>query len=348
MNRLIPALGAVALGASLAVAIPSPSSAHIPAATATCDGVQIRATDYEAGRENEWHVTLDTAARTFVTGDYFGAGLDMVIPVDQGGAVTSWSVRIEGYDGEYVGDFSGTVGPCGEPEPEVVRIAYPRGLVTEPTCEAAGTVILTPGDGYTWGPIVDGEATATTIDDRTLFPNGLRTYTATGLVAEPILPQEVCNPKPEPIREFTEWVGGPDCETGVYTETRTRTRTDWVLVDDVWVLGEPVQVVQTRTHDVQPGDCPEPVVEPDPEPTDEPTDEPEGEIGDPTPEETIAESETEPVVETDEAATPEETPNLPNTGASADYRQGMILGGTAAAIGLLALLALAVTRRRRV
>lgn len=68
--------------------------------------------------------------------------------------------------------------------------------------------------------------------------------------------------KPEPIVTDTDTRGVPDCDTQDVTITHTHTVTDWVLVDNVWVKGEPVVTTTTDTTKASAEECPLPPVIP--------------------------------------------------------------------------------------
>ncbi|WAB82389.1 hypothetical protein OVN18_05135 [Microcella daejeonensis] len=57
--------------------------------------------------------------------------------------------------------------------------------------------------------------------------------------------------QPDALVVRGEWmVGEPDCDSRTVTETRTITRTEFVLVDREWVPGEPVVTERERTRDM--------------------------------------------------------------------------------------------------
>lgn len=61
--------------------------------------------------------------------------------------------------------------------------------------------------------------------------------------------------KPEPI-VTTEVTEDTDCEADVVTKTTTTTTVDWVLVDNVWVRGEPVVTTVAEDRAATAEDCP--------------------------------------------------------------------------------------------
>src|SRR4051794_41135217 len=100
----VPVLLTMGLGAFVA----SPASAHTPAVSASCSGVHVGGTGYDAGMANRWSVTINGATQSGT----FGASFDQTFPVPQGGATSTWSAFVEAADGTYPGDGSGSVGPC--------------------------------------------------------------------------------------------------------------------------------------------------------------------------------------------------------------------------------------------
>src|SRR6478735_11871053 len=105
----LAALVATGFGAILA----APASAHTPDISASCSGVHVGATAYDAGLANRWSVTINGVTQTGT----FGASFDQTFPVPQDGATSTWSAFVEAADGSYHGAGSGDVGPCGTPPP---------------------------------------------------------------------------------------------------------------------------------------------------------------------------------------------------------------------------------------
>lgn len=69
-------------------------------------------------------------------------------------------------------------------------------------------------------------------------------------------------PKPEVKVTYTDWVGGQaECGQATLVQTRTKTVTDWTLVNHVWVAGTPVVTTETRTIEIRVTPC-EPHKEP--------------------------------------------------------------------------------------
>lgn len=105
------AAAAVGIGVLGALFIATPASAHTPKITASCTGVVLDANSYEGNKANKWEVTIGDNTQTGT----FGANLNQTFPVPQDGKTTTWSAKIEAYNGSYsTGLKTGTVGPCGD------------------------------------------------------------------------------------------------------------------------------------------------------------------------------------------------------------------------------------------
>jgi LPXTG-motif cell wall-anchored protein len=104
------------------------ASAHTPAIQITCDGVKLHATNYDGNAVNTWSVAINGE----VVDGTFGASLDKVIPVPQGGAITDAGAQISDANKTpaYSTSYVTTVGPCGEKPPVVVVPGKPNVIVT--------------------------------------------------------------------------------------------------------------------------------------------------------------------------------------------------------------------------
>ena len=89
------------------------ASAHTPTISASCEGVHLTATNYEADKDNSWSVTIGGVEQHGT----FGSSFNQTFPVPQDGATTQWSATIQAQDGGYKGTDGGSVGPCGEAPP---------------------------------------------------------------------------------------------------------------------------------------------------------------------------------------------------------------------------------------
>lgn len=110
-----------------AVLLAPPADAHTPNITASCAGVRIQASSYQANQTNRWSVTIAgvTQSGTFAT------GMDQTFPVPQGGASTAWSASIDVVQSNTYDQFrSGTVGPCGTATPTPTPTPTPSSTPT--------------------------------------------------------------------------------------------------------------------------------------------------------------------------------------------------------------------------
>src|SRR5690348_18321161 len=94
--------------------IASPASAHTPSASASCDGVTVSGAGYESAITNTLSITLDGGAP--VTQDFDTDGT-LTVPVPQDGQVHQWTADVDTSNGQYELHQSGSVGPCGTPQP---------------------------------------------------------------------------------------------------------------------------------------------------------------------------------------------------------------------------------------
>lgn len=164
-QRIILALVAVIGGMFL---VAPPASAHTPSITATCEGIVLKATAYDGGKDNTWTVTVGGATSSGT----FGSSFSRTFPVAQGGASTEWSATIKGWNGEYAQSKSGTVGPCGtkpvpvKPKDKVVVTEAEKVKCEEKVVVKTITTTTTPfvlneaGDAY-----VEGTPVVTTKDE---------------------------------------------------------------------------------------------------------------------------------------------------------------------------------------
>jgi LPXTG-motif cell wall-anchored protein len=133
MKHPIPTIATAAIIGASSVFLASPVSAHTPGVSASCDGIRVQGSNYEADKANLWSVTVGGTE----THGTFAGSLDHTVPVPQGGATTTWSAYVEAADGGYHGEGSGTVGPCGEvvvpPKPK--DDSETRDKVQPPNCE---------------------------------------------------------------------------------------------------------------------------------------------------------------------------------------------------------------------
>lgn len=183
LSALVSALALSVIG--IGVFAPE-ASAHVPKISASCDGVVVSGTNYDATKANVWTATVNGVT----TSGTFGATLNKTFPVPQDGATTTWSAHIAAFDGGYPDTKSGTVGPCGV-KPDVKDAA--ASISTTPaTCTSGeilnlGTPVAAVWSGTSQGAVGPREysVTATAITGH-LFGNGDTTTTLTGSLAGPL------------------------------------------------------------------------------------------------------------------------------------------------------------------
>lgn len=136
----------------------------------------------------------------------------------------------------------------------IKTIANPVWSTTPATCDATGTIVFSPGEGYTWGNYNanSGLNTATTVNSKTLFANGTRYFTIPKTFAEPKLDATkppCADPEPETKIEYGDWVEEElNCDTKSVVSTRSVTTTTYTLVGTKWVANEPVVTTETKTR----------------------------------------------------------------------------------------------------
>jgi hypothetical protein len=100
----------VAVAIAIVLGFRQTASAHTAVLSASCEGVVVDATNFDADETNRWSVTINGETQSGT----FGAEFYKVFPVLKGGQTTSWSGWVEDEQGVYVFENSGVVGPCGE------------------------------------------------------------------------------------------------------------------------------------------------------------------------------------------------------------------------------------------
>lgn len=230
------------------------ASAHTPSVSASCSGVRLVGTAYDSGVANRWTATVDGKT----TSGTFGATLDQVIPVPQGGATTSWSATIEAFDGSYRQSRSGTVGPCGKPpvpeqpadEVEVRERTMPPDCTTFTVTtvkESRVTPYVYDKTSNSWVPGAPGEWKQT---DRT---------------TREASPQE-CTRPPEPeLTERREVTSNPDCATFTTTTEVQARDAVFVFTQGAWAQDGFTEwrTINSHTNEATLQECPAP---PQPEP----------------------------------------------------------------------------------
>ena len=255
----------------------SPAEAHTPNISATCDGVRVAATSYDANQANRWSVTIGGETKSGT----FGASFDQTFPVPQDGASTAWSATIDSHDNvpAYHGDEAGTVGPCGTPPPvdECVDLpgTQPEGTECTPPPDVERTdakalegcdVVL---DGTSYGA---GELTYDELyTDTYVFNEQTNTFDlVTDTTAEIVNPvftewttQELvengCDERADqpPAEHSSQQSTELNCDDEVQVTTTVATTTPYVYdaATNSWVPGQPVEQTTTDEQPTQPGDC---------------------------------------------------------------------------------------------
>ena len=253
--RFIAALSVPVLAAGFGAVVVSPASAHTPNISASCSGVHVGATAYDAGMANRWSVTINGATQT----GEFASSLDQTFPVPQDGATTTWSAFVEAADGTYHMDQSGTVGPCGTP-PAVQHTeaqtlsdcavtfggtSYGAGVLTYDE-QFTDTYVWNAGTG-TWDLVTDTEPAIANV---VFTPWTTQEQVGHGCVDKPDQP---------PAEHSSHQTTQLDCADDVQVITTVTTTTPYVYDEatNTWVPGAPVEHTSTDETPVQPGDCAE-------------------------------------------------------------------------------------------
>jgi hypothetical protein len=276
----VPALLTMGLG----VLVASPASAHTPTVSASCSGVHVSGTSYDAGMANRWSVTINGATQSGT----FGGSFDQTFPVPQGGTTSTWSAFVEAADGSYHGEGSGSVGPCGAlppppPPPPPTDVcadlpgAQPTGTACTPPPDVqraaaqhlGGCAVTFAGVSYGAGDLAyDEQYTDTYVFDSATNAWTLVTDTVptiANLVFAPWTAQQQvatgCHsaaPQP-PALQTRQRNTHLDCADNVRVITIVTTTTPYVYdaPSDTWVTGTPVEHRSTRTKPARPRQCAE-------------------------------------------------------------------------------------------
>lgn len=265
----------------------SPASAQTPVFSADCAGVHVKATAHDAGQQNQWSVTIDGVTQSGT----FGASFDQTFAVPQNGATTSWSASVVGFDGNYQGQDSGTVGPCGTvtpPPPTDVCVDLPGDQPAGTSCTPPPDVVRADSkalagcdvtvDGTTYGAgwlTYDEQYTDTFVFNATTNPWDLVTDTTATVTNTEFTPwsvqEQVANGCIEPSTQppaiqTSESTHSLVCGEDVVVTTTVATTTPYVYDAQTngWVLGEPQVSTTTSESPVTPEQCDQPVT-PNPE-----------------------------------------------------------------------------------
>jgi|GEM_PF-6856717 len=251
-------LGSMAIASALlggvVIAGAGSASAHTPSISASCSGVRVNGTAYDAGQDNRWTVTVDGVT----TKGTFGAGVDKTVPVPQEGRTTQWSATIEAFDGGYRQSRSGSVGPCGTP-PVPDRPAdkvETRERVTPPDCTTFTVTTVKESRTIPW--TYDKASNAWVAGT----PGA---WVQTASQSREATSQECVRPPEPESSEHREVASTPDCTT--YTVTTQEQVRDGVFVFEQGAWKQdgfgPWRTVASRSSAATLQQCPAP---PQPEP----------------------------------------------------------------------------------
>ncbi|MBZ5740560.1 hypothetical protein [Nocardioides mangrovi] len=271
--KIIAAFAVPVLAVGLGAVVASPASAHTPEFSASCDGVHVGATAYDAGMTNRWSVTIDGVTQTGT----FGASFSEDFDVPQDGSTTTWSAYVEAQDGSYHGEDSGIVGPCGTPadvcsdlpgaQPPGTACTPPPDVVRDDSSSLAGCKVAFGGTSYGAGALTyDTEYTDTYVFDAATNAWNLVTDTTPTIANVVFTPwtvaQQVAHdcvdrstrPGTKVTRHRSSHVVCADNEI-VTTTVTTRTPYTYDAATNTWVPGKPVKHTTTTTKPARPGQC---------------------------------------------------------------------------------------------
>ncbi len=184
------ALAAGLLGGGLAVVSTAPAFAHTPAISASCAGITVTGTAYEANKVNTWFVTIDGVT---VQGT-FGASFTKTVPVPQDGKTHTYAAQVadQNQTPAYTKAANGPVGPCGPVKPtEPPAKQVPGSSEGTPDCTTKTVTIKNWRDDYTYTYDQPSNTYKETVT-RVNLPDTSRAAT------EAECPTPVATPTPEP------------------------------------------------------------------------------------------------------------------------------------------------------
>ncbi|WP_243059018.1 hypothetical protein [Nocardioides sp. SR21] len=272
--RLIAAPLAAVVATGFGVLLAAPASAHTPDISASCAGVHVGATAYDADQANRWSVTINGVTQTGT----FGASVDQTFPVPQDGATSTWSAFVEAADGSYHGGESGEVGPCGAPPADActdLTGTQPAGTPCTPppdvTRSGAGQLadceVTLAGTTYDAGELTyDEEYTDTYVFNETTNAWDLVTDTEPTISDVVFTPWDVAQqvqrdcveraPQPEALQASQQSIH-LDCADNVEVTTTVASTTPYVYVasENTWVPGHATEHTSHEEQPAQPGAC---------------------------------------------------------------------------------------------
>lgn len=253
-RKLVAMAGIVTVvGAGAVVATAASASAHTGNASATCSELTVTLTNFQpkqAAQANHVTVTINGATKVDKDfGESFVKTFAFNNPYRAKG--NSWTVSWTAYDdARFSGSVSGTASPCDRPDQPTPLVEH-RNVTGDPDCESqtvttehqSRTQIIS-WDYDRWNAVWGDWVTDST-------------------TTEQVKPGQ-CGPgeQPEPIVKYGEWQDQAwPCGATTTTQTRTKSVTEYTLVDGEWKAGEPVVTTETRTRDLAAGEitsCPVP------------------------------------------------------------------------------------------
>lgn len=246
-------LGSLAIGMALMSSLiwvgAGSASAHTPSVSASCAGVQLRATAYDADEANRWTATVGGVT----TSGTFGESLSRTIPVAQGGATTTWSAVIEASDGSYRAARSGTVGPCGKP-PIPERPADTVETKQETGTPDCATFTVTTTASSRTIPFVHDEASNTWV------PGTPGEWAVTRTQTREATAQECARPPAPELTEKRDVKTTPDCTTYATTIEHQVRDARFAFTKGAWEQAGFTEwrTVDTETVEATLAECPPP------------------------------------------------------------------------------------------
>lgn len=287
MNKItrLAATGGVSVLIAAALAVGGAAitaQAHTPSVTSTCSALSVNLTNYAQGSEgtsateavyNDWDETVidspAVAAVDAVTHTEYEFQ-QIITGHTRWETNPNWNAESNYHSIGWFATGNTKVvvdSPAVDAIPAVTHVVHHHDLVTPGTDATEGhtnTVVVT----------IDGSEVENTTFDTTFvksydYGNQYVAHTYTVVVTawddsqynvDTSGTSEPCTlpvpEKPAPVVTTNTVVGQPDCDAKTVTTTTTVTTTEYVLVENEWVLGEPSVVVTPVTRDATAEECP--------------------------------------------------------------------------------------------
>lgn len=198
-------------------------------------------TDVEAKPAQANHVTVVINGDTKLSKDFgesFSKTFTFNNPYRAKG--NAWSVSWTAYDdARFSGSASGTAAPCERPEQPTPLVEH-RDVTGEPDCQSL--TVTTEHQSRTQIISWDYDRWNAVWGD----------WVTDSVTTDDVQPGQ-CGPgeNPGPKVQYTEWQDEAwACGDTTTTQTRTKSVTEYTLVNGEWVAGEPVVTTETRTRDL--------------------------------------------------------------------------------------------------